>query len=98
VILYGVENPRVNAFYLSFWRLLHFFFLFSRDAAGADSRTSLLELAAWSRREIPNWEINIPGDVTYSLMNGAAKTFIIKMKLRSFVIRILEGINLKKKK
>jgi len=31
----------------------------------------------------------MPGDVTYSLMNGVAKTFIIKMKLRDFVIRIL---------
>lgn len=84
MILYGVENPRVNAFYLSFWRLLHFFPFFL-ETAGADSRTSLLEPVAWSRREIPNWEIDIPGDVTYSLMNGAAKTiYYRKMEPRNF--------------
>lgn len=67
-----------------------FFPLFSRETTGADSRTSLLEPVAWSRREIPNWEIDIPGDVPYSLMNGAAKTiyYHVEMEPRNLVIWI----------
>lgn len=91
MILYGAKNPRLSVFYLFFWQFLNFFFFLFLETVSADSQSSSLEPAVWSHREIPKWETDIPGDVTYSLMNGAAKIIYFRAEVKSCnsVIQIL---------